>query len=274
MTTGVGIGSGNGLPLVVAHRGLHGSGLPEENSIGAFQAAVDAGADVIELDIHRTADGQLVIHHDAELADGRKIADLRADELPLLPDGQRIPRLAEVADLARRTGVRVAAELKEAGYEQQVVTELTGRMPASQLELISFDRESIRAIESIDPLLRTGLLEPRLPAWLRNSAVYPAALWVMDKLDWHPSLSAAAKVGADYVSVEHRMATASFIDAAHERGLPVNAWTVNDAARMRQLIRDGVDAIVTDRTDLAVQLRSQGGVAPSLPTAPPLPAAS
>ncbi len=256
-------------PLAVAHRGYHPSGGPSENSLGAFQAAIDVGADVVETDIRRTSDGVLVVHHDPELPDGRKIAELTYAELPPLPDGQRIPRLTEVADLMRRTGAKLAAELKEGGYERQVVTELAAHMPTSQLELISFDRTAIRAVESIDPSLVTGLLEPRLPAWLRGTALYPAALWVMDKLNWHPSLSAAAKVGADYVSVEHRMATDTFIAAAHERGFKVHAWTVDDPVRMAELTNDGVDALVTDRPDLVLGARPQ-----QLATAPPLPVAS
>ena len=255
-------------PLVVAHRGYHPAGGPHENTLGAFQAALDVGGDVVETDIRRTRDGVLVAYHDPELADGRKLADLTYAELPRLPDGQHIPRLTEVADFARRTGAKLATELKESGYERQVVTELAARMPMSQLELISFERQSVKELESIDPSLVTGLLEPRLPAWLRNSAVYPAALWVMDKLNWHPSLSAAARVGADYVSVEHRMATGKFIAEAHDRGFKVNAWTVNDPVRMAELVSDGVDAIVTDRPDLALRAR------PPVQAAPPLPAAS
>lgn len=251
-------------PLAVAHRGYHRPDGPHENSLGAFQAAVDVGADVLELDIRRTGDGVLVVFHDPELADGRKLEDLTYAELPRLPDGQHIPRLAEVADLARRTGSKLAAELKEGGYERQVVTELAARVPLGQVELISFDRSAIRELESIDPAIVTGLLEPRLPAWLRSSAVYPAALWVMDKLDWHPSLSAAAKVGADYVSVEHRMATDTFIAEAHERGFRVNAWTVDDPARIAELTRDGVDGIVTDRPDLVLGSRPRLATAPAL----------
>lgn len=254
-------------PLVVAHRGYHRPDGPHENSIGAFQAAIDVGADVLELDIRRLADGQLVVFHDPELSDGRTLAELTYAELPLLPDGQRIPLLAEVADLARRSGAKLAAELKESGYERQVVTELAGRVPMAQVELISFNRGSISEVESIDPSIVTGLLEPRLPAWLRNSAVYPAALWVMDKLDWHPSLSAAAKVGADYVTVEYRMASEKFISEAHERGFKVNAWTVNDPVRMAELTNDGVDAIVTDRPDLVLGARPLPKLAPPLPAA-------
>jgi glycerophosphoryl diester phosphodiesterase len=256
-------------PLVVAHRGFHPSDGPSENSLGAFQAAIDIGADVVETDIRRTRDGVLVLHHDAELSDGRTIAELTYAELPLLPDGQRIPRLTEAADLMRRTGAHMAAELKEGGYERQAVTELAAHMPMSQLDLISFDRKAIGAVESIDPSIVTGLLEPRMPAWMRGSALYPAALWVMDKLNWHPSLSAAAKVGADYVSVEHSMATDSFIAAAHERGFQVHAWTVDDPVRMAELTNDGVDGIVTNRSDLALGARPA-----QLESAPPLPAAS
>ncbi|MCW2921387.1 MAG: Glycerophosphoryl diester phosphodiesterase [Thermoleophilia bacterium] len=260
-----GIGSS---PLVVAHRGYHPVDGPSENSLGAFQAAIDIGADVVESDIRRTKDGVLVLHHDAEFADGRTIADLTYAELPLLPDGQRVPRLTEAADLMRRTGARFAPELKEGGYERQVVTELAAHMPLSQVELISFDRTAIKEVESIDPSIVTGLLEPHLPVWLRDSALYPAALWVMDKLNWHPSLSAAAKVGADYVSVEHRMASEKFIAEAHERGFAVHAWTVDDPVRMAELSNDGVDALVTNRSDLALGTRPQ-----QLATAPALPAA-
>ena len=149
----------------------------------------------------------------------------------------------------------MSVELKEEGYEREVAFELASRIPMSQVELISFSRTSIAENESLDPSIRTGLLEPRLPEWLRDRALYPAMLWVMDKLDWHPSLRAAAKVGADFVSVEHRMATREFIDEAHERGMPVLAWTVDDARRMGELAGDGVDGIVTDRPDLALQLR-------------------
>ena len=253
-------------PLVAAHRGFRELSGAADNSMQAFRDAVALRVDALELDIHRTRDGVLVVHHDPEYA-GIVIADTDFAHLPRLHDGQPIARLDEVADLARQSGVRVAAELKESGYEQQVVRELSARMPASQLELISFNRGSIEAIEQRDPSLRTGLLEPGLPAWLRNSAAYPAALWVMDKLDWHPAANNAAKLGADYVSVEHRMATPEFIAAAHDRGLQVHAWTVNDASRMRELMRDGVDAIVTDRPDVALALRTSLPAAPSLPLA-------
>lgn len=239
---------------VLAHRGYHGDGVAE-NSLRAFDRAITLGVDQLELDVRRTRDGVLVVYHDPKLADGRTLAEIDFAQLPRLADGQQIPTLGQVADLARSRGARLSVELKEAGYERTAAFELASRIPMAQVELISFDRDSIATIEKFDPSIRTGLLEPRLPEFLRSSPFYGVSRWVMDKLDWHPSLNAAAKVGADFVSVEHRMATPKFIAAAHERELPVMAWTVDDPQRMAQLISHGVDGIVTDRPDLAMELR-------------------
>lgn len=239
---------------VIAHRGLHAVGGAPENSLTAFDAAICIGADVLELDVRRTRDGVLVVHHDPQLADGRRIAETDLAALPLV-GGQPIPTLAEVADLARTRGARLAVELKEPGYEREVVAQLATRVPLAQVELISFDRGSIRAIESIDRSIVTGLLEPHMPKWMRNGPIYDAARWVMDRLDWHPSITAAAKVGADYVSVEHRLATERFLDAARERNMGVDVWTVDEPRRMAELLDEGVRGIVTDRPDIALGLR-------------------
>ena len=106
---------------MLAHRGYHAGGV-SENSLGAFEAAHRLGVDQLELDVRRTRDGELVIHHDPKLADGRKLAEVDYRDLPLLPDGQRIPTLAQVAQFARTSGARLAVELKEEGYEREVGT--------------------------------------------------------------------------------------------------------------------------------------------------------
>ncbi|MCW2928069.1 MAG: Glycerophosphoryl diester phosphodiesterase [Thermoleophilia bacterium] len=255
-----------GLTRVVAHRGLHDdAGGDHQNSLRAFAAAIDAGADVIETDVRRTRDGVLVLHHDAELPDGRAIAQLDYDALPALPDGQRIPRLEELADLARTRGARLAVELKEPGYERDVAVQLGSRMPMAQVELISFSRDSVRAVETFDPSIRTGLLEPHLPVWMRNSFLYGLSLRVMDTFNWHPSLRAAAKVGADYVSVEQRMATPKFLAAAHAAHVPVDVWTVDADSDMQRLLATGlVQGLVTDRPQRALELRGHAAAGPAL----------
>ncbi|MEO6866511.1 MAG: glycerophosphodiester phosphodiesterase [Gaiellales bacterium] len=246
----VGIGS-TATTRVVAHRGFHEVNGVEENTIPAFRAAVDAGADRIELDVRRTKDGVFVVHHDGKLADGRKIRDLNFNELPALPGGTPIPQLTEVADFARTSGAHLAVELKERGYERDLALQMAARVPASQLEFISFFRSSLSTIERMDPSMVTGVLAPKIPGWLGETALMPAAVWLMDKLGWHPTLNTAARIGADYVSVNDRMATTSLLNSARERGIHVDVWTINSEERMRELIDDGASGIVTDRTDLA-----------------------
>jgi glycerophosphoryl diester phosphodiesterase len=152
--------------------------------------------------------------------------------------------------------VRLSVELKEPGYEDLVAQQLANHIDMRQVEVISFNRTSVAAVKAYDPSIRTGLLEPQVPGWLRSTALYPAAMWVMDKLGIHPSLSAAARVGADFVSGEDRMVTKSLIDDAHGRGLQVYAWTVDDPKRMAELASHGVDGIVSNRPDLALAVRS------------------
>lgn len=240
---------------VYAHRGSHPSQRPYENSLGAFSRAINLGADFAELDVHRTRDGVLVIHHDPKLVDGRLIADLGVAELPPLPDGQRIPRLAEVAQLARATNGKLAVEMKEKGYEQQVVDELLSVLPAERFEMISFNASSIERVEQLHPEIRTGLLAPHIFPWMRESPLMPAAVWLMDRLGWHPTLNTATKIGADYVSVDQRQATSSFIDDAHGRGTPVMAWTVDSARSMDSLLARGIDGLISNHAKLAMQRR-------------------
>ncbi|MCW2925966.1 MAG: Glycerophosphoryl diester phosphodiesterase [Thermoleophilia bacterium] len=258
-----------GRTQVLAHRGYHPTGIAE-NSLGAFRAGQALGVDLLELDVRRTRDGVLVIHHDAEVDGGRKIADLDYAQLPPLSDGQPIPTLAEVADFARSSGAHLAVELKEKGYEREAMAQLFARVPTAQAEVISFNRTSVTAVEGIDPSIRTGLLEPRLPEWLRKTPLYPAARWAMDALGWHPSLGAAAKVGADYVSIDQQLATPKFLADARERGVGVDVWTVDRPADMQRLLDEGVQGIVTNHPDVALKLRA----ASTLPEAPPLEAAS
>lgn len=244
-----------GGPRVVAHRGYHGNGGPLENTMAAFERAMAAGVDAVELDVRRTRDGSLVVYHDPELADGRRIGDLDAADLPRLPGGARIPLLADVARLAGERGARLVVEPKERGYEHELLRQVMAELPASRFEVISFNASTIEAVEAAEPAVRTGLLAPRVPGWLRDSALMPAAVWLMDRAGWQPGLDRAERVGADYVSVAKVSATPRFLGEAARRGMAVDVWTVDDPATMRRLRDAGVQGIVTDRPDLAIRVR-------------------
>ncbi len=242
---------------VLAHRGSHLPAGPVENSLGAFVRAIDQHVDVLELDVRRTLDGVLVVNHDPRVLPGTaRIAKTRQADLPRLPDGQPVASLAEVAALARSRGAKLAVELKEAGYEREVIDVLRGAgLVGDAFELISFAPKSLRAVKAIDPAIRTGLLAPRIPEFLRESALYPAAIWLLERRDWQPALNRAARVGADYVSVDHRMLTPKFLAAAERRGIPFDVWTANTTQQIRRALDAGASGIVTDHPVVAMRMR-------------------
>lgn len=252
-----------GSVAVVAHRGAHtGLGAPVENSLGAFRRAIGMGVDRIELDVHATRDGVLVVSHDPTLVDGRRIVDLDLAQLPPLHDGQPMPTLDAVLELTRSRDAQAVVEIKQPGTELATLRAADAVLRRDQFEIISFEPASIAVIEAIAPGVTTGVLGPRIPEWLRTSALFPAAAWVVQRLGVHPTLDRAARLGADYVSVEHRMATPGFLSAAQHRGIPVDVWDANATADLERFIADGrVRSLVTDEPALALQLRDGVAVA-------------
>lgn len=112
MTWNVKLSKNGAKPLVIAHRGAWGK--TGQNTLAAFEAAIDLGADVIEFDVRRTRDGRLVVHHDARAA-GVATSRLDYEELSARVGGSRPPLLEEVLELAQGR-IAVDVELKEAGY--------------------------------------------------------------------------------------------------------------------------------------------------------------
>ncbi len=252
-----------GFPRVFAHRGFHAPlpGGPFENSLNAFKRGIAAGVDALELDVRHTRDGAFVIHHDPKVSGGRKIADLLASELPNLPDGQRIPRLSEVAELARSANMRLVVEMKEKGDEAGIVGELLAKLPASQFDIISFNPSSLKAVKKMNPSIRTGMLAPRIPGSIRESFIYRPALKVLELLHWEPALNRTRRVGADYAAVDWRMVSPNFLKGAAQRGIGLDVWTVDDAKVAAKLLEiDASDpgrihAITTDLPDMVMKLR-------------------
>jgi glycerophosphoryl diester phosphodiesterase len=216
--------------LVIAHRGAS-SDLPE-NTLPAFERAIELGADAIELDVHATADGIVVVHHDpvpsAIDASGRPeqrpIAALRYVELSAMRvRGEAIPTLRDtLALLAGRVVVYV--EIKGAGIEQKVVDVV--RASGVTCAIHSFDHAAIARVRAIAPEIPRGLLfehgdaSSMIEQMLAHQArdLWPAAALIDENL----------------------------IAAAHDAGLRVVAWTVNDPAMAVRLANAGIDALCSD----------------------------
>jgi glycerophosphoryl diester phosphodiesterase len=195
-----------------------------ENTLPSFQLALDAGADGIELDVHCTADGVVVVHHDPVLPSGPaisslKLADLRQYEAA---PGVPIPTLSEVCDLVEARAI-LFVEIKGAGIEREVLAALEGYQGDAAIH--SFDHALITRVARLESTRRLGILYEEQPVDLARTMAMTGALDVWP----HWSLASAA-----------------LIDETHEAGGRVIPWTVNDQAVALRLTDLGVDGLCGD----------------------------
>jgi glycerophosphoryl diester phosphodiesterase len=225
-------------PLVLAHRGA--SRAAPENTIPAFTRARELGADGVELDVRRTADDVLVVHHDPDveglgLIAAHPLAALRAAR----PD---VPTLVEA--LAACTGLLVNVEVKCLPWEpdadgpdhplmRPVVEAVRAHAPDAIVS--SFDLGAVDACRTFAPELAT--------AWLTSGQ------------DLATASAIASEHGHPWLHPDRASALATLKDgihAAHDQGVRVDVWTVDDPDEIRTLAASGVDAIVTNVPDVAL----------------------
>lgn len=253
-------------PLVIAHRG--GAGLWPENTLYAFGRAASLGVDVIEFDVRSTADGALVVFHDAtvERTTGGKgpVGAMKLEELKRLdaayrwsPDGGKsfplrgsgvgVPTLEEV--FAALPEMRFVIEPKRgmtsaAGALCRVVR---GRAMEEKVLVASFTQSVLEEFRRECPGVATSAGPGEVSKFLALSKAGLGA-------SYSPSMQA---VQVPEYAGGVRVITRGLVEAAHERNLEVHAWTVNDASAMSGLIELGVDGIMTDYPDRLMALRER-----------------
>jgi len=229
-------------PWIIAHRGA--SGHAPENTLAAFERAVQLGAGFIETDLHLTRDAQFVAIHDAALertTNGRgSVRDFTLAELRRLDAGkwfdreymgQRIPTLDEVLDFARKNDVIFYLEVKYDaawGMHHSLVAALQKAENAARTIVISFDQTTLAALRRVDPSVMMGFL-----------ADEPGTDHVKDALE----------LGARQLCPQASLVTQELVERAHGADLQVATWTVDDAEEMRRVIATGVDGIMTNFPD-------------------------
>lgn len=218
--------------LVLGHRG---TGVGEgENTLAGFAEALRLGADGVELDVRRTADGALALHHDAVVPGLGPVAELRARDLP-----PHVPLLEEALDECA-TGV-VNVEIKNGPHEpgfdpdelaaREVAALLAGRpdrVAAGALFVSSFTPATLDAVVATSPEVPVGLL-------------------TITGFDQEQALALAVERGYSALHPHHDAVTAELAHAVHAAGLALNTWTVNEPGRAVWLASSGVDAVITDR---------------------------
>ncbi|HEY2067059.1 MAG TPA: glycerophosphodiester phosphodiesterase [Gemmatimonadaceae bacterium] len=199
-----------------------------ENSLPAFALALEAGADGLELDVHTTADGVVVVHHDPVLRDGRAIAavPLAALRRYELARGVGIPTLQELMDLVDGRAT-LFVEIKASGIEIPVLQTLTSYRGAFALH--SFDHAMIARAHRADPDVRLGILFEDAPLDVARSM---------------------AETGASDVWPHRSLASPELVSIVHAEGGHVIAWTVNDPMDAQHLAALGVDGLCSDDVTL------------------------
>ncbi len=225
------------MTLVIAHRGAWGRrtpGAPAGNTLEAFEAAIGLGADMIELDVRRTRDGQLIVFHDA------RVKTLPTSSLPyeaFTTKGTRArpPLLKDVLELTKDR-IALNLEIKEAGYVEETLA-LLRPFDLDQFLVSSFLDDVVREAKTLAPELRTGLLV---------GAGFRKALTVR-----RPA------VKADRLVIHRRVASAAALSAASAAGVPCVVWTINAPRTLdRYLAHTAVEGVITDRPALALARRT------------------
>ena len=226
-----------GRPLVIAHRGA--SAYRPENTLPAYELAVSQRADMIEIDLHRTRDGACVITHDetlGHLGGAGAIEDAGVAEVRALDagEGERVPLLDEVLD-AFGERVPFNLELKRgvrglyAGLEAQALAAVERRGLLGATLFSSFFDPALAELRRLAPEARVALLiQPRT----RDDA-----------------LARALELGAEALNPWFALATPELVAAAHDAGLAVYPYTVDDPDDMCRLLDAGVDGLFTNRPD-------------------------
>ncbi len=233
----------HGPPRIVAHRGARGL-CDTENTIESFEKAREIGATWIEFDVRRTADGELVCFHD-EAVGGRPVASLAYPDLleATRRDGFDVPRVEDVFRRYRGT-LNLDIELKEGGYEAELIRLANLYLEPGRFVMKSFVDAAVGAIKRLDPTIRAGLLVgvdgPRFDPKVRLPEFFPEKRLL--------------QLRADFVSPNEGLCRLGFVERMHGLGLEVWVWTVNDRRRIKQLVSDGVDAIITDRPDIGLDV--------------------
>ena len=215
--------STRGRPLVIGHRGASGHAV--ENSSHALALALDLGCDGVEIDVHVTRDGEIVVHHDAALHPGLEIADLTAAEVATvpLPDDTPVPLLREVLrQLTPSMHVFVEAKGLPASADDVLLKMIDEAPDPSRIHVHAFDHRIIARLGQRRPALSRGIL----------SASYPI-----------DPVGPARAVGATVLWQEHHLIDAALVERCSEAGVRVIAWTVNtrqDAERVAALGVHGV----------------------------------
>jgi glycerophosphoryl diester phosphodiesterase len=229
---------------IIAHRGA--SGYAPENTMAAFELALEQGSHGIETDVHLTKDGKMILTHDHILgrtAEGTgELKDFTLEELQKKDWGswyspsfknERLPELKDLLHLLRGKDLYLNLEIKFGtpyykGLEEKILKEIKGMIDLERLIMSSFNHYSLARIKGMNPQISTGFLTSAL---------------LIDGWDY------VKKNGGQALHPDHNSVTEDLVKSCHSSQIAVNTYTVNSVTRAEELIKFGVDSIITNYPD-------------------------
>ena len=223
--------------LRIGHRGARA--YAPENTLTSFKKALEIGVDAVELDVRKTKDNQLVVIHDADVkrtTDGEGlVSELTLKEIKSFSaeKGEKIPTLQEALDFLDKK-VKVFIELKEAGVEEQVLSIVHERGLEKNVVIVSFLEDALKKVRALDKDIETGLIYAK-----------------------HKNpVKAALELKANYLLALYRFTHTANVQQAHENGLKIIVWTINNPEEVEEYVKKGVDGITSDKPDILMRVNA------------------
>ena len=215
--------------MVIAHRGA--SSIELENTLAAFRAAAGQGADGVELDVHATLDGEIVVHHDPSIM-GLPIAQARIRDLSQLrlQNGEPLPTLSQALDVIGPLKAYVEVKVLDPKWDQRLLEILDQGPNPAGYAVHSFAFHVVRRLHEKRPSLLTGVLS-EVPTRNPRQTLDDAKAQTL----WQ----------------EHTTLDKGFVDRVHGLGASLIAWTVDNPSEMEQLVSWGVQGICTNHPERA-----------------------
>ena len=208
-----------GPPLCIGHRGA--AALAPANSRAAIEAALEAGVDLVEIDVLGLPGRGLVLTHSARELSGRPLA------------------LDEALELVVSSRAGLLLDVKNQGYERELVATVRCHDLVERALVSTNDLSVLRSVAALEPALARSVTYPRNRGRASALARVPRALpWRIGAL--------LARAGATAATLNHRIVTSAVVDRCHAQGAAVLVWTVNDEGQGRRLEQFGVDGLITD----------------------------
>jgi glycerophosphoryl diester phosphodiesterase len=217
--------------LRIGHRGA--KAYEPENTLRSFKKALEIGVDAVEFDVRKTKDDQLIVIHDSDVkktTNGKGLVnELTLKEIKEFSAerGEKIPTLEEALDFLDKKA-KVLIELKETGVEEKVLSLVCENGLQKNVIIVSFIEDALRKIRELDTEVETGLIYVRH----RNP------------------IKVALELKAGYLISFYKFTHTANVQKAHENGLKVVVWTINEPEEVAEYAKKGVDGIASDKPDI------------------------